>query len=105
MAQIFEESKEDVKMNDKEWEKNIRQIFDECFELMKKKRHDYGRNNIADLGTKGVFVRLYDKINRLKNLVWDNKEAAVENEKTEDTYMDIANYGIISLFLSRYDDW
>ncbi len=80
-----------------------------CFEsfceaalLLEGKQKDYGSGNISAFGEKGVIVRINDKIERLKTLVWNDKSP--EHEKVSDTWLDICNYGIIGLLCHR-GDW
>lgn len=73
----------------------------ECVKLLDRKHADYGPGNIAAFGEFGLTVRLSDKIERLKNLV---RMETPKNESLEDTYMDIANYGIIALMVRR-NEW
>ena len=72
---------------------------------------DYGLGNIALGGNlespedqkyalQGIQIRLNDKINRLKNLL-KNDKSYVEDESLEDTFIDIANYGIIGILLGK----
>jgi len=68
-----------------------------CVELFAKKQADYGPGNIAKFGEVGLLVRLNDKLERLINLVTQNKRP--ENEAIEDTLRDIANYAIIWLIV------
>jgi len=63
------------------------------------KQHDYGHNNILVFKEQGLVVRLWDKISRLKNLLWSGKEP--KNESIEDTFTDIAGYAIIGLMLAN----
>jgi len=72
--------------------------------LAVKKNNDYGDNNITKFGLKGVVVRLSDKIERLIQLVWNERDVKVSDEKIEDTLMDIANYGMIG-YLVLNNDW
>jgi len=67
--------------------------------LLDKKNKDYGPGNISAFGEKGVIVRLNDKIERLKTLVWNDKSP--EHEKVSDTWLDVTNYGIIGLLCHR----
>lgn len=69
--------------------------------LFKRKQNDYVSRNIADLGEKGVFVRVYDKAQRLRTLVWEDTESQVLDEPIERTIMASADYGIIWLLLRR----
>ena len=86
----------------------------EQLNLFSKKMMDYGLGNISLGGNlktsedktyalQGIQIRLNDKINRLKNL-FKNGENFVKDESIEDTFMDIANYGIIGLLLLK-DKW
>jgi len=92
----------------------FRQIQKEMYEMFARKHMDYGLNNIAlggDLTNKddkkfsltGLCIRLTDKISRLKNLLI-NGRSFVKGEGMEDTFIDIANYGIIGLLVGR-DKW
>lgn len=63
------------------------------------KRRDYGSRNLTAFGELGIMVRTYDKIERLRNLTLSGKEP--ENEAIDDTWVDIANYGILALILRR----
>lgn len=67
--------------------------------LLDRKNKDYGPGNISAFGEKGVIVRLNDKIERLKTLVWNNRSP--EHEKVSDTWLDVTNYGIIGLLCHR----
>ena len=71
------------------------------FELWKKKQLSYGPSNISALGIKGVFVRMWDKMQRLKNLVWHGNDNPLEDETIEDTYYDMANYALMSILVRR----
>ena len=89
-------------------------IQNEMYEMFARKHMDYGLNNIAlggDLNNDddkkfsltGLCIRLTDKISRLKNLLV-NGRSFVKGEGMEDTFIDIANYGIIGLLVGR-DKW
>ena len=65
------------------------------FILFVQKQLDYGSGNIARFGELGVMVRANDKIERLRTLLLENREA--KNEPIEDTWRDLANYGVIGL--------
>lgn len=70
-------------------------------EILEKKNHDYGDHNIAILGEKGCFVRMFDKINRLKKMMWDGTAGQVSDESIDDSLRDLANYSIITLILRK----
>ena len=89
----------------------FKNIQEEMYEMFARKHMDYGLNNIAlggDLTNKedkkfsltGLCIRLTDKISRLKNLLI-NGRSFVKGEGMEDTFIDIANYGIIGLLVGR----
>tara|TARA_R100000734_G_C3306655_1_gene97158 strand:+ start:679 stop:1146 length:468 start_codon:yes stop_codon:yes gene_type:complete len=89
-------------------------IQSEMYEMFARKHMDYGLNNIAlggDLKNEadkkfsltGLAIRLTDKISRLKNLLTNGKNY-VKGEAMEDTFLDVANYGIIGLLVGR-DKW
>lgn len=76
------------------------QIAKEIADLLDKKRKDYGTENIKKFGTKGVLVRVSDKVERLINLTWEtDKEPNFES--VEDTWKDIAGYAILGLIELR----
>ena len=92
----------------------FKSIQKEMYEMFARKHMDYGLNNIAlggDLTQQedkkfsltGLAIRLTDKISRLKNLLINGKNF-VKGEGMEDTFIDIANYGIIGLLVGR-DKW
>lgn len=76
-------------------------IFAEAKALALRKNADYGNENITSLGEEGVFVRMHDKVARLKQLVWNRKTGEVKTESVEDTYLDLLNYAIFALMLRR----
>ena len=97
-----------------ELSQEFREIQNEMYEMFARKHLDYGLNNIAlggDLTNSedktfsltGLCIRLTDKISRLKNLIINGKNF-VKGEGMEDTFIDIANYGIIGLLVGR-DKW
>ena len=63
------------------------------------KQYDYGKENILGFGEQGLVVRLCDKINRLKNLIWNSQRP--KNEPVVDTLQDIAGYAILGLLLNK----
>ena len=107
-----------IKVFEKEYpelSKEFKQIQKEMYEMFARKHMDYGLNNIAlggdivnnsddkQFSLTGLCIRLTDKISRLKNLLV-NGRSFVEGEGMEDTFIDIANYGIIGLLVGR-DKW
>jgi translation elongation factor EF-Tu-like GTPase len=81
-------------MNEKEMEK----IADEIKELLKYKNKTYGDNNVIKMGKLGVLNRVEEKIARLRNMIEKNIE---DKESKEDSWKDIAGFGIIGVMLER----
>jgi hypothetical protein len=92
----------------------FKKIQTEQYTLFAKKMMDYGIGNIAlgsDLSEEedvkfsimGIWLRCNDKINRLKNLLKNGKNY-VSGESMVDSFIDIANYGIIAMMVLR-DKW
>lgn len=85
--------------------KEFKKILRDQYELFCKKQMNYGPDNIS-VGTRletpeeiklsqtGLWFRMNDKIQRLKQLVLLNREDAV-GESVQDTYADLSIYGII----------
>ena len=77
-----------------------KQICDYIHNLYISKNSDYG-NSVSDtfnkFGIDAYLVRMYDKINRVYSLTRKDKEQKVEDEKIEDTLLDLANYAMIAV--------
>jgi len=78
----------------------------ENVQLLDRKQQDYGSQNIARHGEFGVLVRCDDKTARLANLLKNRKPIeltgdlegrpeAPKNEPVLDSWLDLANYGLI----------
>ena len=108
-------SKLTIKVFEKEYPElstEFKQIQKEMYEMFAAKHMDYGLNNIAlggdivnnsddkKFSLTGLAIRLTDKISRLRNLMVNGRNY-VEGEGMEDTFIDIANYGIIGLLVGR----
>ena len=104
-----------VSMMEQEWPQmtaEFRRLQREQYELFLHKQHDYGPGNISvgtqlqtedeiHLSLTGLWFRMNDKIQRLKNLLMSGRENAVEGEPLEDAYLDVSNYGIMATIVSR----
>jgi len=78
----------------------------ETADLVIKKQKDYGPSNIVALGELGIFVRLWDKINRMLTLLWRPLLAGqppqeAQNEPLDDTWDDIPGYCLCRKMLKR----
>ena len=107
-----------IEKMEEEWPEmtqEFKKIQREQYELFLHKQHDYGPGNISvgtQLQTKeevhlsltGLWFRMNDKIQRLKNLLMSGRDNAVEGETVEDAYLDVSNYGIMATIVGR-DKW
>ena len=104
-----------VSMMEQEWPQmtaEFRRLQREQYELFLHKQHDYGPGNISvgtQLHTKeevhlsltGLWFRMNDKIQRLKNLLMSGRENAVAGEPLEDAFLDVSNYGIMATIVKN----
>lgn len=85
---------------------DMKETFNKCFELVKKKNADYSGKETQDpfanfkkcevIGVspeQGVMVRMMDKMSRISNLL--KQDAEVKTEAIEDTLEDLINYAAI----------
>lgn len=83
-----------------------KEMLDDMHNLYIAKNHDYG-NSVHDTyekyGLTSFLVRIEDKLNRARTL--SKNDAKVNDEKIEDTLMDMANYAILAVMeLRGYDN-
>ena len=104
-----------IEQMEKDWPnmtQEFKKIQREQYILFLHKQHDYGPGNISvgtqlqtseevKLSLMGLWFRMNDKIQRLKTLLMGDKEAAVKGEPMEDAYLDVSNYGIMAVIVSR----
>ena len=77
-------------------------IQSEGLDLFKKKNTDYG-DAFAQYGVIGVLIRIQDKIQRAISISKNHIEL-VNNEKLEDTLIDLHNYAAMALILLKECD-
>ena len=82
------------------FEEACRLVATQIAQTVISKQHDYGHDNILGFGDKGLVVRMWDKVSRLKNLIW-NGNGIAKHEPIQDTFTDIAGYAIIGLMLEK----
>ena len=104
-----------VEQMEREWPemtKEFKKIQHDQYVLFLHKQHDYGPGNISvgtqlqtpdevKLSLTGLWFRMNDKLQRVKNLLMGNRVNAVEGEPLEDAYLDVSNYGIMAALVSR----
>ena len=87
-----------------------KKITKNLYKTLCKKALDYGPENITlnldiskeenkKMSLLGLWFRTNDKINRVKNILLSGKKP--NNESIEDSWLDMANYAIISLMVNR----
>ena len=90
----------------------FQKIQKEQYDLFASKMMDYGLGNISlgsdlntpedrDLSLTGIWLRCNDKINRLKNILKRNGKNYVVGEASIDSWVDISNYRIIAMLVTR----
>lgn len=67
--------------------------------LVISKNAKYGKENVLAFREQGVFIRLWDKIQRLKNKLFNNADLGEETEL--DSWGDVSGYGIVGLLLQK----
>jgi len=82
---------------------DVWEVMDEIGNLLITKQLDYGPGNINNAHggpINGLLVRIGDKFERLKNLM---KKDGIkpQHESIEDSFKDLANYGVIGLMVQR----
>ena len=94
-----------------EMSKEFKRLMFEQYELFCSKQLNYGPGNIS-VGTRletnedkklsltGLWFRINDKIQRLKQLIIFDKQDVV-NESIQDTFQDLSVYGIIAQLVSN----
>ena len=103
-----------VEQMEKEWPEmtnEFKRLQAEQYELFCRKQHDYGPGNISvgtqlstddeiKLSLTGLWFRVNDKVQRIKNLLMGNRESAVD-EPLEDAFLDMSNYGIMATIVKN----
>ena len=81
-------------------EEYFKALTEEAFSLWQKKHRSYGDHNISTFGLKGIVVRLWDKMQRVFRLGWNDVENPLQ-ETLIDTFLDIAVYALIAILVIR----
>lgn len=75
-------------------------ILNEIKQLHNRKNADYGDSfdkTLDEFGLIASATRMSDKFNRFKSLIRCGSSARVEDEKIEDTLIDLASYAIMTI--------
>ena len=92
--------------------KEFKKIQEEQYDLCACKMLSYGKGNISmgsnleteeevKLSLTSIWIRMSDKMNRLKQLVLLGKTNPLKDESSEDAWIDLSNYSIIALIVKR----
>ena len=77
-------------------EEKLKEISDLIVELLMGKNRLYN-DSMFKLGEAGLFVRMFDKVERLKNVIWDNPEKFEDEEKQTviiNSLIDLVGYSL-----------
>lgn len=75
-------------------------ILNEIKQLYNRKNTDYGNSfdkTLDEFGLVASATRMSDKFNRFKSLMRNGSTGRVEDEKIEDTLLDLASYAIMTI--------
>lgn len=78
---------------------SFEEITKKMVELHQRKNQDYGNSfdhTLDEFGLVAGLIRMNDKMNRLKS-IYKSSDIRVNDEKIEDTLIDLANYAVMSL--------
>lgn len=87
--------REDDELDFSDLDPRVAEHFKRAIQIFATRAKSYGTDNIAEAGLSGVLARLRDKLARAEILIDGD-----ERERTVDTGMDLANYGIILSMLA-----
>ena len=76
------------------------QLANQLIDTQKRKNADYGSSfdqTLNEFGLVASATRMSDKFNRFKSLMRCGSTARVEDDKIEDTLMDLAAYAIMTV--------
>ena len=90
--------------------KEFKRLQEQQYKVFCEKQMDYGPSNISvgtdlsrdedvKLSLTGLWFRMNDKIQRIKNLLMSGRE--INNEPLEDSYLDVSNYGIMATIVKN----
>ena len=113
-AKVIDPSIKECETRYPEMTKEFKKILNEQYSLFCRKQLNYGPSNISGgtllqtdedvrFSLTGLFFRMNDKVQRLKQLVVLGKEDTV-GESVDDTFQDLSVYGIIAQIVKR-DKW
>jgi hypothetical protein len=85
-------------------EEDFAKVLRDAFNLQQKKGRDYGDTAWSSLGARGVFGTLWQRVLRMKNLIWDDMKAPTFDTFEEAT-LDLINWSVFMAILVRRKIW
>lgn len=85
----------------------FKELTTQMSDTFAKKRHDYGQTTeetYKKFGPVSMLTRMHDKMGRLDTLLVSGDKNYVEDERVEDTLLDLANYALITILEMRKAD-
>lgn len=64
----------------------------EMEDFLREKERSYGTHNLVEMGELGIYIRMMDKIGRLKRYYQEDEEPSLES--VQDAWRDIAGYAL-----------
>ena len=106
MTTILKEANKKVTYETLKEDKTIVQLMEEEWPEMTKEFNisvgtQLQTEDEIHLSLTGLWFRMNDKIQRLKNLLMNNRQSAVEGEPMEDAFLDVSNYGIMATIVKN----
>lgn len=93
----------DGSSGDRELELKVAQTMWIAFRLWQARQKKYGRGNIARTGALGCYIRLEDKMARLRGTYVHNK-GEMPDESISDTWLDLMNYATMG-YMCHHNTW
>jgi hypothetical protein len=85
-------------------EQDFAKVVLDAWNLQQKKGRDYGDVAWSSLGARGVFGTLWQRVLRMKNLIWDDMKAPTFDTFEEAT-LDLINWSVFMAILVRRKIW
>lgn len=100
---LFNDTDENA-VQEKTQEEKFEEVVTKMLEVYRAKNSDYG-NSVQDtydkIGDSSFLTRILDKVNRLTTLCQPGAVRKVQDEKIEDTLLDLANYAVLFLITRK----
>ena len=85
-------------------QKEFAQLLAQAYMLQSRKGKDYGDDAWSSLGATGVFASLWQRVLRMKNILWDHPGQPIYDSFVEST-LDLINWSVFLAILVRRGKW